>query len=100
MVVSVISMNGFTHGFCSRQYWPSSYEFIEPARSDPEVFVGLSSGLSPPTPSTCRVVRHAHFAEAKVATAVNGCFVASTKRGLTPLAPKDAVEIVAPRQGG
>ncbi|HUC03433.1 MAG: sulfur carrier protein ThiS [Methyloceanibacter sp.] len=40
------------------------------------------------------------FAEAKVATAVNGCFVASAKRGLTPLAPKDEIEIVAPRQGG
>ena len=40
------------------------------------------------------------FGEAKVATAVNGSFVASAKRGLTPLAPKDEVEIVAPRQGG
>ena len=40
------------------------------------------------------------FAEAKVATAVNGNFVASAKRGLTPLAPKDEIEIVAPRQGG
>ncbi|HEX6830641.1 MAG TPA: sulfur carrier protein ThiS [Methyloceanibacter sp.] len=40
------------------------------------------------------------FAKAKVATAVNGSFVASAKRGLTPLAPKDEIEIVAPRQGG
>ena len=40
------------------------------------------------------------FTQAKVATAVNGCFVASAKRGLTPLAPKDEVEIVAPRPGG
>jgi sulfur carrier protein len=40
------------------------------------------------------------FAQAKVATAVNGSFVASEKRGATPLAPKDEVEIVAPRQGG
>ena len=40
------------------------------------------------------------FAQAKVATAVNGSFVASTKRELTTLAPKDEVEIVAPRQGG
>mgnify|MGYP006368414971 CR=1 FL=1 len=32
--------------------------------------------------------------------AVNGSFVASAKRELTPLAPKDEVEIVAPRQGG
>jgi sulfur carrier protein len=40
------------------------------------------------------------FSEAKVATAVNGSFVAATKRGLTPLAPEDEVEIVSPRQGG
>jgi sulfur carrier protein len=40
------------------------------------------------------------FAKAKVATAVNGSFVASAKRGLTQLAPKDEIEIVAPRQGG
>jgi sulfur carrier protein len=40
------------------------------------------------------------FAEAKVATAVNGSFVASVKRELTLLSPKDEVEIVAPRQGG
>ncbi len=40
------------------------------------------------------------FAEAKVATAVNGSFVAAAKRGLTPLAPEDEVEIVSPRQGG
>jgi sulfur carrier protein len=40
------------------------------------------------------------FADAKVATAVNGSFVASSKRGATPLAPKDEIEIVAPRQGG
>jgi sulfur carrier protein len=40
------------------------------------------------------------FAHAKVATAVNGSFVAAAKRGSTPLAPKDEVEIVAPRQGG
>ena len=40
------------------------------------------------------------FARAKVATAVNGSFVASAKRELTLLAPKDEVEIVAPRQGG
>ena len=40
------------------------------------------------------------FANAKVATAVNGSFVASAERGLTQLAPKDEIEIVAPRQGG
>jgi sulfur carrier protein len=40
------------------------------------------------------------FAEAKVATALNGSFVPAAKRGSTELAPQDQVEIVAPRQGG
>jgi sulfur carrier protein len=40
------------------------------------------------------------FADAKVATAVNGSFVAAAKRGVTALAEADEVEIVAPRQGG
>jgi sulfur carrier protein len=39
-------------------------------------------------------------AQAKVATAVNGSFVASAKRECTQLSPKDEIEIVAPRQGG
>lgn len=40
------------------------------------------------------------FAEAKIATALNGSFVAAAERGVTPLAEADAIEIVAPRQGG
>jgi sulfur carrier protein len=40
------------------------------------------------------------FGEAKIATALNGTFVAATKRERTTLTPKDEVEIVAPRQGG
>jgi len=40
------------------------------------------------------------FAEAKVATAVNGSFVAASARLATQLAEADEVEIVAPRQGG
>jgi sulfur carrier protein len=40
------------------------------------------------------------FTEAKVATAVNGSFVATARRAVTPLAEADEVEIVAPRQGG
>ena len=40
------------------------------------------------------------FAEAKIATAVNGNFVASPLRGTTSLADADEIEIVAPRQGG
>ena len=40
------------------------------------------------------------FAGAKVATAVNGAFVAATARAFTKLAEADEIEIVAPRQGG
>ena len=40
------------------------------------------------------------FAEAVVATALNGEFVPKRKRAETPLAEGDAIEIVAPRQGG
>jgi sulfur carrier protein len=40
------------------------------------------------------------FTEARVATALNGAFVAAEKRDVTPLSPKDEIEIVAPRQGG
>lgn len=40
------------------------------------------------------------FAEAKIATAVNGSFVAAASREATPLTDADEIEIVAPRQGG
>jgi sulfur carrier protein len=40
------------------------------------------------------------LADAKIATAVNGSFVAAALRGSTTLAPADEIEIVAPRQGG
>jgi len=40
------------------------------------------------------------FADAKVATAVNGSFVAMSARETMPLTEADEVEIVAPRQGG
>ncbi len=40
------------------------------------------------------------FAEAKIATAKNGDFVAAAARGSTPLTDADEIEIVAPRQGG
>lgn len=40
------------------------------------------------------------FAEAKVATAVNGSFVAASARHAKHLTEADEVEIVAPRQGG
>jgi len=40
------------------------------------------------------------FAEAKIATAVNGNFVSAVARAAIELAPSDEIEIVAPRQGG
>jgi sulfur carrier protein len=40
------------------------------------------------------------FAEARIATAVNGSFVAAMERETTKLAEADEIEIVAPRQGG
>jgi len=40
------------------------------------------------------------FAGARIATALNGSFVAALERGSTPLAEADEIEIVAPRQGG
>lgn len=40
------------------------------------------------------------FADARIATAVNGSFVATPQRGATSLAEADEIEIVSPRQGG
>ena len=40
------------------------------------------------------------YGDAKVATAVNGDFVAAVNRAATALSVEDRVEIVAPRQGG
>ena len=40
------------------------------------------------------------FADARVATAINGNFVAAPKRASTRLSPADEIEIVSPRQGG
>jgi sulfur carrier protein len=40
------------------------------------------------------------FAEARVATAVNGDFVPAAGRGGTVLADGDRIEVVAPQQGG
>ncbi|HLW28598.1 MAG TPA: sulfur carrier protein ThiS [Kiloniellales bacterium] len=40
------------------------------------------------------------FAEAKVATAVNGDFVPLTARAERQLQPGDRLEVVAPMQGG
>lgn len=40
------------------------------------------------------------FAEATVATALNGEFVPARARGATPVREGDRIEILAPRQGG
>lgn len=40
------------------------------------------------------------YKDAKVATALNGDFVPETVREKTSLSENDAIEIVAPRQGG
>ena len=40
------------------------------------------------------------YADAVVATALNGAFVPKRKRAETPLSEGDRIEIVAPRQGG
>lgn len=40
------------------------------------------------------------YTHAKVATAVNGEFVPATAREETRIVENDAIEIVAPRQGG
>ena len=40
------------------------------------------------------------YADAVVATALNGEFVPARTRAATPLAEGDRIEIVAPRQGG
>ncbi|HTZ68121.1 MAG TPA: sulfur carrier protein ThiS [Roseiarcus sp.] len=45
-------------------------------------------------------VQSLDFAEAKVATALNGEFVPARARDATALKDGDRIEIVAPRQGG
>ncbi len=40
------------------------------------------------------------FADAVVATAVNGAFVPAAARGDFQLAPSDQIEVLAPMQGG
>jgi sulfur carrier protein len=47
-----------------------------------------------------KLVAELGFAEAQVATAVNGDFVPRAARAATALAHGDRIEIVAPRQGG
>lgn len=37
---------------------------------------------------------------ARIATALNGQFIAAARRAETPIVPGDRIEIVSPRQGG
>jgi len=46
------------------------------------------------------LVDERELAEARVATALNGHFVAAARRATTTLSPGDRVEIVSARQGG
>jgi sulfur carrier protein len=53
-----------------------------------------------PARTLAELVAAGGFAETQVATALNGDFVARGARAATVLSEGDAVEIVAPRQGG
>ncbi len=53
-----------------------------------------------PARTLAELVAAGGFAETQVATALNGDFVARGARAATLLTEGDAVEIVAPRQGG
>ncbi len=46
------------------------------------------------------VLRELGYEEAAIATAVNGCFVPARRRETVLLNAGDALEVVAPRQGG
>jgi sulfur carrier protein len=53
-----------------------------------------------PARTLAELVAGCGFSETQVATALNGDFVARGARAATVLSDGDAVEIVAPRQGG
>ena len=53
-----------------------------------------------PAATLAEALQSLDFAEATVATALNGEFVPARARGATPVKDGDRIEIVAPRQGG
>ena len=53
-----------------------------------------------PAATLAEALQSLDFAEAKVATALNGEFVPARARASTPVKDGDRIEIVAPRQGG
>ena len=50
--------------------------------------------------SLAALVAEQALGEHRIATALNGQFVAAAARGATPLKAGDRIEIVSPRQGG
>ncbi len=61
----------------------------------------LVNGETQPVASdVAALLRRMGLADAVVATALNGRFVAAGARSATPLQPGDRVEILAPMQGG
>ncbi len=53
-----------------------------------------------PAATLAEALQSLDFAEAKVATALNGEFVPARARASTPVKDGDRIEIVSPRQGG
>ncbi|MBS7537454.1 sulfur carrier protein ThiS [Ancylobacter lacus] len=51
-------------------------------------------------PTLAALLAELGFAEAIVATALNGSMVRAAKREATPIADGDRIEILAPMQGG
>ena len=75
----------------------------QPATPDPaaERTVVLNGERRPSRAATlAALLDEAGYADAKVATAINGEFVPARARASTALADGDRIEIVAPRQGG
>ena len=64
-----------------------------------KVFVNGEATVTTAT-TLAELVAEFGFAEAGVATALNGDFVPRGDRQRTPLAGDDKVEMVSPRQGG
>lgn len=70
-----------------------------PQRETIEIVVNGRPLLAPPG-TLQALVDSQSLSNVKVATAVNGHFVAASRRATTLLQPGDRVEIVSPRQGG
>lgn len=62
----------------------------------------IVNGIETATPARTLqdLVTESGYGEVRVATALNGRFIAASDRGTTLLEADDRIEIVAPRQGG